>query len=81
VEQHFYLGHYWGQQHQQQQQTNNIMTSSNNNMNNNTLGIIFVLTHRQFLLFIHSYCHYFGGLFMAKLHFYSGHYWGKKSTP
>jgi hypothetical protein len=41
----------------------------------------YVLTQRQVLLFIHSYCHHFGGSFMVELHFYSGHYWGKKPTP
>jgi hypothetical protein len=39
----------------------------------------FVPTQRQFLLFMHSYCHHFGGSFMVKLNFYSGHYWGKNA--
>jgi hypothetical protein len=38
----------------------------------------FVLTQRQFLLFIHSYCHHFGGSFTVELHFYFGHYWGQQ---
>jgi hypothetical protein len=39
----------------------------------------FVLTHRRFLLFIHSYCHHFGGSFMVELAFYFGYYWEKKA--
>jgi hypothetical protein len=38
----------------------------------------FVLIQRQFFLFIHSYCHHFGGSFMVELHFYFGHYWGQQ---
>jgi hypothetical protein len=37
----------------------------------------FVLTQRQFLLFIHSYCHHFGGPFTVELHYTFGHYWGQ----
>jgi hypothetical protein len=42
---------------------------------------IFVLTQRQILMFIHSYCHHLGGSFMVELQFYFCHFWGKKPTP
>jgi hypothetical protein len=38
----------------------------------------FVLTQRQFLLFIHSYCHHFGGSLTVELNFYFGQYWGQQ---
>jgi hypothetical protein len=38
----------------------------------------FVLTQRQFLLIIHSYCHHFGCSFTVELHFHFGHYWGQE---
>jgi hypothetical protein len=40
--------------------------------------VIFVLIQPQYLLFIHSYCHHFGGSFTVERHFSFGHYWGQE---